>query len=229
MARGQNQSTGRTVRSEFVQNDRDNARIREDSIKRALQETMPAGSVENIIKQYERAKAYDERIKDMSADEIRKEVEGIKQFGVITNAQVDAIFMERNVSRKGESSFDQIDLKDRLNRIEREKALFARAVVYLNQRRTESPYDDVTAATMVLYDAASVSDEVKEFKSLSKKIGQDTEWLDKNSGIDGVSAEKRAVIKERLYDNQEALQILEGKSSVRLNEIKEVFTSLIGA
>ena len=229
MARGQTASTGRSARSEFTlggpQARRGDPRF----------ETMPAGSVENIIKQYDRAKAYDGRIKDMSADEIRREVEGIKQFGVITNAQVDAIFAEQKSWKSGLVTDSQTellkDLKGKQNIFEREKALFARALDYLDQRRTESPYDDVSAASMVLYQASAESDsgEIKEFKSLSKEIAQDAKWLEGNSNIDGVSAEKRAVTKERLSDNQERLQVLEEKSSARLNDLKEVFQRLIGA
>ena len=219
MARGQTASTGRTARSEGLP--------RAESSNTT--KFMPAGSVDNIVAQYERAKSYDERIRSMSPAEIREEVEGLKRFGVISNAQVDAI----NDARK---NVRENDYEARVNLLEREKALYARVVDYINKRRTENPKDDVSAGWMVLENNRPYQERYKEVVA---KIEKDEAFLSKKwpgktpnpTTKEGQLAERnrRAVIKqveERLEENKDDLARIEKASGERLKSIKENFDNL---
>ncbi len=190
---------------------------------------MPAGSVDNIVAQYERAKAYDERIGSMSSAEIREEVESFKKFGVMSNAQVDAI----NESRKG---VRENDYETRINLLEREKALYARVVDYIELRRTENPKDDVTSDWAALEGNRPYQE---DYKKLVADIEKDEAFLSKKwpgkspdlTTERGRLAERnrRVVIREieeRLAENKSDFERIEKRSVERLKSIKETFDNL---
>ena len=183
---------------------------------------MPSGSVDNIVAQYERARAYDERIKSMSPAEVREEVEGLKQFGVISNAQVDAI----NDARK---NVGENDYEARVNLLEREKALYARVVDYIGQRRTENPKDDVSSDWVALEGNRPYQEKYKE---VVDEIQKSEQWLKKNlleSGKNPQDEQLRSRIiqkQERLADSRDDLERIEKASGERLKSIKETFDNL---
>jgi hypothetical protein len=190
---------------------------------------MPAGSVDNIIAQYERAKAYDERIRSMSPDEITREVEGIKKFGVISNAQVDAI----NDARK---NVRDDNYEARINLLQREEALYSRVVDFLEVRRTDNPKDDVTSDWATLEGNRPYQEKYRELVS---EIEKDEAFLSKKwpgkspdlTTMQGRTAERnrRVIIKqveERLEENKSDFERIEKASSDRLKSIKETFDNL---
>jgi hypothetical protein len=192
---------------------------------------MPAGSVDNIVAQYERAKAYDGRIGSMSSAEIREEVESFKKFGVMSNAQVDAI----NESRKGVKE-NENDYETRINLLEREKALYARVVDYIELRRTENPKDDVTSDWVAL---EGNRPRLEDYKKLVADIEKDEAFLSKKwpgkspdlTTERGRLAERnrRVVIQqieERLAENKSDFERIEKRSVERLKSIKETFDNL---
>jgi hypothetical protein len=219
MARGQNASTGRTARSEGLP--------RAESSNST--KFMPAGSVDNIVAQYERAKAYDERIRSMSPDEIKKEVEDIKQFGVISNAQVDAIIVAQENVRDN-------NYEARINLLEREKVLFARVVDYLDQRRTENPKDDIASDWGSLEGMRPYQEKYKELvveiekdeAFLSKKWPGKTPDIKTQQGRDA-ERNRRVIIQqveERLRSNKDDLERIEADSIDRLKSVKDTFYNL---
>ena len=183
---------------------------------------MPAGSVDNIVAQYERAKSYDKRIRSMSPAKIREEVEGLKQFGVISNAQVDAINDARKNARDN-------DYETRVNLLEREKALYARVVDYINQRRTENPKDDVSAGWMVLENNRPYQE---RYKDVVAKIEKSERWLKKNLLVSGKNPQDKnlrsQIIQEQesLANSRDDLARIEKASGERLKSIKENFDNL---
>lgn len=190
---------------------------------------MPSGSVDNIVAQYERARAYDERIKSMSPAEVRAEVEEFKKFGVLSNAQVDAI----NDARK---NVRDNDYEARVNLLEREQLLYARVVDYLGQRRTENPKDDVSSDWAALEGNRPYQE---RYKDVVAKIEKDEAFLSKKwpgktpnpATKEGQLAERnrRAIIKqveERLAENKDDLARIEKASGERLKSIKETFDNL---
>lgn len=191
--------------------------------------SLPAGSVDNIVAQYERAKTKDERIGSMSPAEIRKEVEGLKQFGVISNAQVDAINDARKNARNN-------DYETRVNLLEREKALYARVADYIGQRRTENPKDDVSASWAALEGNRPYQDRYKEVVAKIKKDEASLSKAGTNktpnpTNEEGQLAERnrRVVInqvEERLKENKNDLARIEKASGERLKSIKKTFDNL---
>lgn len=202
MARGQTASQGRTARSEGL--------YRAESSNTT--KFMPAGSVDNIVAQYERAKAYDGRIRSMSPAEIREEVEGLKQFGIISNAQVDAI----NDARK---NVRESDYETRVNLLEREKALYARVVDYIEQRKTLNPKDDVSSDWAELENNRPYQERYKE---VVDEIQKSEQWLKKNLLVSGKNPQDKQlrsqIIQEQesLADSRDDLARIEKASGERL-------------
>lgn len=203
-----------SIRSDFYngvpQKDRDNP----------LYKVMPAGSVENIVKQYQRAKAYDERIGSMSDSSIEKEVKDFRDFAKDATEKID----------KMTEQFYKTITEDTDNFTARQGSFsqmneFASQIRdYFEQRRTANPADSVVQQFVRMEEQSYPNS--KEYKELVTKIKADTKWLDSNSSIDGVSAEKRAVTKERLSDNLARIGDLEDQAAHRLEIAKDAFKTL---
>jgi hypothetical protein len=186
---------------------------------------------EEIIKTYQRAKAYDGRIRDMSDKQIVDEVNNAKAFAIFRNAQINAL---KNDRARLDGNFKDSEARKTVFALE--NSLYEKILTYFSERRTENPNDGFSKLWLGLdknnYNFRELE---KEHSSLNEKLKNNRENLkierERSKSPDAdfvVSNSNIERFKKRIDGNKQDIRDMEYKSFKRLEEASRILKDTFG-
>ena len=186
---------------------------------------------EEIIKTYQRAKAYDGRIRDMSDKQIVDEVNNAKAFAIFRNAQINAL---KNDRARLDGNFKDSEARKTVFALE--NSLYEKILTYFSERRTENPNDGFSKLWLGLdknnYNFRELE---KEHSSLNEKLKNNRENLkiererSKSPESDFVVSNSNIErLKKRIDGNKQDIRDMEYKSFKRLEEASRILKDTFG-